>query len=765
VSDVPGYAATLAALDDEALALLLGRRPDLLAPPPPATFAQLASRAGSPASLAAALRSLDRGTLQLAELVAVLGLPTTVAAVAEAAGPGLDPDEMQDGLGQLAALGLALRSPHGTISGPRGLAAPFDDPGRLGRSVAELAKIAVTRDQLERIAWRLGLQVGRIAHKAGLVSTVSTALADARVVARVMAEADEPSRRVLQHALDAPGPITVMGVGDGRFATHPDAEPARWLLDHGLLLPTSYSQFVVPREARIGLRGGVVFPRWPRPPRLDPLEPVPDAADRAAAAALRLVLAAESLLARLDREPLPLTQAGTIAVRDVKRLGRQLELAEDETGLLVDLLVEADLLAVGGPWDNRTLGLRPEVDVWLAGPRARRWADLAVAWRERDLAFEDHLAARHDLAAGGDERVRPLGGHRSAATTARRRGLLEAVTGPPAHGAVAIDALADLLSWRQPLVWPDPESSLPAVAQRPGMWPASPPGPDRSGPGAHRRATRLVLDLAELLGLAVVADGRVAAGPAAARWIAGAATAELAEAMAEALPEGSERLLVAGDLTVVAPGGLAPDVEARLALLADREPGGAWRIHEPSLRRALDEGLSADDVLGFLRERSATPLPQALEYLVADAERRHGRLRVGGASTYLRGDPALVASVVRSAAGRRLGLRELAPGVAVTQRSQRDLLAALRKAGEAPLAEEPDGSPRLESRKSVRHQGRPHPGELGAPRPAEGRPVEPAALIAGLRAAAAASNGAGGHGGPPPASGPAPADLEEAPRG
>jgi len=758
---VPGYAATLAALDGTELALLLGRRPDLLAQPAPDTFAQLASRAGSPSSLAAALRSLDREALQLAELLAVAGLPTTVAAVAEAAGPGLEPDCLRRALQELAALGLALPGPDGTISGPRGLGAPFGNPGRLGPSVAELAKIGVTRDQLERIAWRLGLQTGRIAHKAGLVTAVGAALADAEVVGRTLAEADEPARRLLDQALAAPGPMTVMGVDDGRFATHPDAEPARWLLDHGLLLPTSYSQFVVPREARIGLRGGLVFPRWPVPPRLDPLEPVPGGPERARAAALRLVLAAEGLLTRLDRDPAPLTQAGTVAVRDLKRLARELDLPEDEAGLLVDLLVEAGLLAVGGPWEHRTLGLRPEADAWLAGSRARRWADLAVAWRDRDLAFEDHLAARHGLAAAGAERVRPLGSHRRSAATARRRGLVGTLAGLPAGRGVAPDALADLLAWRQPLAWPDHDGGLPTVAvpQHGGWsspWPATGAwaalGADPSGPDAHREVARLVLALAELLGLAVAAAARVAAGPAAALWSAGADAGELAGAMGEALPDGSDRLLVAGDLTVVAPDGLAPSVEARLALLADRERGGAWRIHEPSLRRALDEGLSARDLLDFLRERSTTPLPQALEYLVGDAERRHGRLRVGAASTYLRGDPALVAGLVRSAAGRRLGLRELAPGVAVTQRSQRELLVALRKAGEAPLAEEPDGSPRLESRKAVRHQGRPFPGGLGTPRPAVAA-TGPDELVAHLRATASATGGeVAGNG----ASGPAP---------
>src|SRR4029453_5164759 len=69
---------------------------------------------------------------------------------------------------------------------------------------------------------------------------------------------------------------TVMGVGYGRFAGYPDAEPASWLLARGLLLPVTYSQLVVPREAALGLRGGLVFPTWPQPPVAETLHPLPD---------------------------------------------------------------------------------------------------------------------------------------------------------------------------------------------------------------------------------------------------------------------------------------------------------------------------------------------------------------------------------------------------------------------------------------------------------------------------------------------------------
>jgi len=715
---LPGYAATLAALSDAELHHLLARRPDLLSPPAPASFPELAGRAGTPASLAAALRSLDLGTLRLAELLAVLGLPATVADLAAAAGPGLSRDRLEAGLAALAELGIALPGPDGTISGPPGLAAPFGRPGGLGPPVAELAKVGVSAERLERILANLGVPRPTGPGKATLVRAVSAALSDPEVVARAVAGADQDARHLLDEALASVGPITVMGVGYGRFAGYPDAEPASWLLERGLLLPVTYSQLVVPREAALGLRGGLVFPDWPQPPATASLTApgagaIADAGDRAAAAATRAVVAAEGACARLDREPLGLVRAGTVAVRDLGRLARDLDLPEDELALLLDLLVETGVLAVGGPFGQRSLGLRPEADPWLAAARAHRWATLAAAWRSADLAVEDHLATA--------DRPQPLAARRLGAAPARRHALLQVLTDPAAPGAVGAGALAPVLAWRQPMVWPDRSGS---------------------GPEDLEATVRAVLDAAAFLGIVVVDGERAQAGLAAREWLDGEGPDGLARAAAEALPDGPVQFLLAGDLTVVAPGGLAPGVETRLAGLADREAAGSgtWRISDASLRRAFDEGRTAEEVLEFLRRHSSTPLPQALGYLVADVARRHGRLRVGGATTYLRGDPAAVAGAVRSAAGRRLGLRELAPGVAVTGRGQRELLAALRKAGESPLAEEPDGSPRPEGARPVRHVQRGAPDRLGRTAPAgnghvaDRRPeLDPAAAVARLR--------------------------------
>jgi hypothetical protein len=206
-------------------------------------------------------------------------------------------------------------------------------------------------------------------------------------VARTVADADPDARRLLDDALAANGgPITVMGVGYGRFAGYPDAEPASWLLERGLLLPVTYSQLVAPREAALGLRGGLVFPDWPQPPSAATQGPgaggIAEAEDRAAAAATRAVVAAEGVCARLDREPLGLVRAGTVAVRDLARLEsaqyhveRVIEL-RDRQSRFFGLVTAEDailLVAVGEVTAGVDLSLLREADVAVdrAGGMAR----------------------------------------------------------------------------------------------------------------------------------------------------------------------------------------------------------------------------------------------------------------------------------------------------------------------------------------------------------------------------------------------------------
>jgi hypothetical protein len=705
---MPGYADALAALTDAELEAMLERRPDLRAGQPPVSFPELASRAGGPASIAAACAGLDAGTLQLAELIALIGLPTSIEALAHAAGPGLSDDELDARLARLAGLGLALPGEDGTVSGPPGLAAGFERPGRLGPGVADLAKVELRQELLSRIAAHYRVDAAaetpeaqlpalpgvagvgeRGSVKAGLVRAVATVLSDPAAVAASLREAPPAARKLLDRVRASDAPVTVWTAGPARNAGDPDAEPADWLTGRGLLLPIAYSQFVVPREVELALRGGWVFPDWPGPPGLAAPEPAQGATEAAEAAATRFVLAAEALATNLDVAPLELIRSGTVAVRDLRRLAKDLELSEPEASFLLDLAVAAGLVVPGGPWGSRTLGLAAAADDWLAMTRAARWAALAVAWRDTPVTLEEHLAAAGRPARPADEQPRPLSLPSTARAVERRRAVLELVGRLPAGRGVGAASFEPVLAWDRPVLW-----------------------------RAEGDQVGAVLAAAALIGVGVNAKGRIARGLGLGPWLAGRAAGELAAAATGALPDGAREFLVAGDLTVVAPGGLAPDLDARLSGMAERVSGGtsaSWRIDQASLQRAFDTGLTAGEVLEFLNDHSRTPLPQALEYLVADAERQHGRLRIGGATTYLRGDAAVVTGLVRSAAGRRLGLRELAPGVAVSSKPQREVLAGLRKAGEAPVAEAPDGTPRTEAPRPVRHPGRPAPGTVLRP--------------------------------------------------
>ncbi|MEK8171402.1 helicase-associated domain-containing protein [Streptomyces sp. M19] len=108
-----------------------------------------------------------------------------------------------------------------------------------------------------------------------------------------------------------------------------------------------------------------------------------------------------------------------------------------------------------------------------------------------------------------------------------------------------------------------------------------------------------------------------------------------------------------------------------LGVLAEVESkGGAtvYRFTPASVRRALDAGRAASDLHDFLTAHSLTPVPQPLTYLIDDVARKHGRLRVGAASSYLRcDDDALLAEILADRRAAALRLRRLAPTVLAAQ--------------------------------------------------------------------------------------------------
>ncbi|MBT1583983.1 helicase-associated domain-containing protein [Curtobacterium flaccumfaciens] len=117
-----------------------------------------------------------------------------------------------------------------------------------------------------------------------------------------------------------------------------------------------------------------------------------------------------------------------------------------------------------------------------------------------------------------------------------------------------------------------------------------------------------------------------------------------AEQAADDLPGTVERVYLQHDLTVIAPGPLAPVDDDALRTVAVLEaPGLAarYRISEDTLRAAFRAGHSRDDLLSLLGRLSATGIPQPLAYLIEQVAGRDGSIVVdrgpGGVGTEVRG--------------------------------------------------------------------------------------------------------------------------------
>jgi hypothetical protein len=124
-----------------------------------------------------------------------------------------------------------------------------------------------------------------------------------------------------------------------------------------------------------------------------------------------------------------------------------------------------------------------------------------------------------------------------------------------------------------------------------------------------------------------------------------------------------------------------------------RDTASVWRFTEKSVRRALDAGYTADELLAELTDATERPLPQPLEYLVRDVARRHGEIQVCAVTTCVRvADAALGAELAAQRSLAPLGLRPLADTVLVSDRPVAEVLEALRSAGYAPVQQDATGA-------------------------------------------------------------------------
>lgn len=144
----------------------------------------------------------------------------------------------------------------------------------------------------------------------------------------------------------------------------------------------------------------------------------------------------------------------------------------------------------------------------------------------------------------------------------------------------------------------------------------------------NRPASRMgkILGLAEDLGLAFEGWTTSWFG----RVIEGSVDA-VAEAVSH-LPAVQERIILQADGSIIAPGPLATKVEARLRKVAETESIGlasTYRLTPLSITHGLELGEKISEIREMLTQLSALPLPQPVEYLLTDVEKRFGKLLIG----------------------------------------------------------------------------------------------------------------------------------------
>ncbi|WP_226924856.1 helicase-associated domain-containing protein [Georgenia satyanarayanai] len=477
----------------------------------------------------------------------------------------------------------------------------------------------------------------------------------------VLADAPPAAHRVL----DALVTGTPVGVTSG--------EPSgaiRWLLDHGVLQRLGATQVVLPLETGLAARHGRTHPQpHPQPPPVEaPTRPAAVVAAESTRAAEELVRLVGVVVREWTQEPAPALRSGGLGVRELRRLAGDLGTTPEQAAEIVEIAAMAGLVGPDDDGERPVLGPAAPAADWAEDELADRWVALAEGWLASTRmpwlvgTRDDRGTLRAALGPGLE---------RGWAARLRRR-VLAVLASLPAGTAPAATAVHAVLRWQAPRATP-PEASVAAV-----------------------------LAEAELLGL----TGAGALGSAGRALATG--TEDAAAALARDLPEPVDEILVQGDLTAVVPGRPTRELAELLDQVADVESRGAAltvRFTAESVRRALDAGTEAQPLLERLAAVSRTPLPQALEYLVGDTARRHGRLRVGGAGSYLRTpDEATTRALLADPRLAGLGLREIAPTALVSRALPGELLETLRRTGAAPVLEGPGAAVggRPEARRGVR---------------------------------------------------------------
>jgi hypothetical protein len=425
-------------------------------------------------------------------------------------------------------------------------------------------------------------------------------------------------------------------------------KPIGWLLEHDYLAVMDSKTVVLPREVGMHLRGGKVFKEYsPQANSFLGTARKQKDVDRAAIANISNFLRwCEELAHNWSDEPPIALRSGGLGIRDLKRSADHLGIDENCVAFVAEVLYLGGLIVIDP--DDQILPTN-SFDIWMSRSLEQRWSSLVSLWLETSRV--SGLAGKI-----GEKNIAPLGPELDRAGIASMRKVTLNILAENLEFDPAIKNLQEIIAWQMP--------------QR-----------------FNAEYIEWTLREAEWLGL----TGQGALSEFGSAFLNGSDNL----GVERALPKPVDHILIQADNSAIAPGPLTVELANMIGTIADIESrGGAsvYRFSESSIRRGLDHGQTGEQIKDFLKRTSKTPVPQPLEYLINDVAKRHGRLRVGMAQTYIRcEDEGLLTQILHDKKLESLRFRKLAPQVLVCDFETGDVIATLREANYLPAAENASG--------------------------------------------------------------------------
>ena len=649
----------LETLPQAELAAVLASRRDVLTAPTPRDVSELADRLQHTNSVANAVRQLSAPSLQAIVALLALGSQRTPETLIDflddpSGDSARHEQDVADALADLRTRALVWPGPDGRLHLPGALRRLLPDPLGLGPAARALLSERGT-DELRRIQSQLRLP--RAQTKSAMVTGIVGFLSDAQAVRHLVATLPAATRDMLARRAEideSDEPLFISGPRRGTAAEAP-------ALERGLLVMQNWAPTRMPAEVARALRGpDYRAPFQPRPPAVELRDIGAQLVEsEAATAAIQFVEHATAILDLVARQPAPCLKSGGLGGREISRLGKLAGVGDDTVRLVLELARAAGLLAIA----NGQVSAATSHAAWRDGEPALRLHPLLIAWWQ--------LAATPTVTRDEDGKLLPALVRRPSCDgcLAGRHALVSGLVDlPPGRALPDAEAAVACAAWHRPFI------HLPSAGngQPPHAW-------------------------QEAIVLGVIARS---AASSLARALRTDAPQSVDGAVHALLPASAQSAIFGSDLTVVVSGSPAARMRTLLDACAEREARSAasvWRFTPASVRRAMDEGLTAADLERRLAELATGPLPQPLRYLLGDVARRHGHLRVSTAVSCIQSDDeALLAEVAANRKLAKLNPRLIAPTVLATSAPVRQALAVLREGGYLPVSEDPSGAIRLE---------------------------------------------------------------------